>query len=394
MDKHHSLSTGSHNSSIQIELFPEFAQNGTKTVPKPPKSTPNRSVLAPKRNKGGRPKKVLKKVGSGSPLTESELLEERANFQGKTKQRRKMIQRLRSLTNNSKSPWIAFLVQLIRNPHSGIGFNPYQHNYLSSVAGQHQFAKITGKSVRQVKRYIRDAETAGILIRRHTTLSRGRDTIKIIPKYILCLGVLNNELNVPPKTAIQDKELDSLMSPISKNLEYLTARKGKNTDQRPLGSADQLKLARKLYHKLDRQQQLLVDYSLSFLDQANPVLRLDNEEAHLRLLSVQFPQQVYDLFKSFEHELAGYGNPAPGRGAILKRTKQLRRSIRNDRELTKQQKQQVSQFKQSMQEAVDKAREAVTKDVPRDPYGRKTSGFVTIGDICGNFDISSIISGE
>ena len=382
-----SLQSSSHNSSIQIELFPEFAQNGAKTAPKSAKSTPNRSVLAPKRNKGGRPKKVLKKVGSGSPLTQSELLEERANFQGKTKQRRKMIQRLRSLTNNSKSPWIAFLVQLIRNPHSGIGFNPYQHNYLSSVAGQHQFAKITGKSIPQIKRYIRDAETAGILIRRHTTLSRGRDQIKTIPKYILCLGVLNNELNDPAKTAIQNKELDSKVIPISKNLGYLTTRKGAEQEKNHLTDEEKLKLSRNLYKRLDKKKQLMVHYSLSFIRQCEEPIRTHGDESHWSLFIVNNPEQVYDLFKTFEHELARYGNPAPWRKAILDRLGKLNRSIKANRKLTKQERDQSQQWETAFAEADYKTRKQHTTHVPRDSYGRKHTSAVPLSDLISNLNI-------
>ena len=398
------LQSGSQNSATQFELFPEFEHKPANSAPVSPSIPPKRAETAPKGNKRGRPRKEVKKVGPGRKLTHSELLEEQVNYRGRKRQRRKMIQKIRSLTGHSKSPWVTFLVQLINNNHSGIGFNPYCSNYLTSVAGQHHFARITKKSVRQVKRYIRDAESAGILIRKHTVISRGRDAIKTIPCYTLALGLLSNELNehsiselnVPAKKSIQDKELGNKMSPISKNLEDLNARRGNEQEKKFLSSEEKLKLSRKLYTKLNSKQQQMVRYSLSFIRQCPEPIRTHGDESHWSLFIVSNPEPVRDMLKAFERELATYtGNPPPARGALLGRLKHLRRSLRNQRKLTKQETAKAQEWDTGFANAERKAKEAVTKDVPHDPYGRKTTGFITFGDIMGHFDMNSIAnSGE
>ena len=77
------------------------------------------------------------------------------------------------------------------------------------------------------------------------------------------------------------------------------------------------------------------------------------------------------MLKAFERELATYtGNPPPARGALLGRLKHLRRSLRNQRKLTKQEAAKAQEWDKAFENAERKTKEQHTTHVPRDPYGR------------------------
>ncbi|MXY07571.1 MAG: hypothetical protein F4Y61_02890 [Rhodothermaceae bacterium] len=161
---------GSNGQAVQLELFPE--------------------------SRRGRPKKEIQRTGPGRNLTADELNRERKAFTCKADQKRKMIQRIRELTGNRKAPWIRFLIRMVECKFFGLGYDPRVEDYGRCFTSQSKMAQLTGKSRRQVKRYIADAKKAGLLIDAHNTVSYGNNGIHTEPKYILTLGVLN-ELNVP-----------------------------------------------------------------------------------------------------------------------------------------------------------------------------------------------------
>lgn len=311
----------------------------------------------------GRPRKEIKRIGTGKPLSPDELKRAQLAFISNRYERAKMIARVRELTA-PKSRLRRFMLELVGNPRMGVGWTPYRSDYFACHTPQKTMAEIMACSVATIKRMIREAVEAGLLLRPDTFVSYGRNQVYRFRTYIVCLGPLA-ELSDPTKTGESgaifadsggNSELSDPTIP-STLIEDLIPRKkirdsgAKNGQIGKDDTAPKLNPAQR-YDILQQSWQRAVKGMRKF-DRARIrglVKRLDDaginwrggREVYIGELMLRHPDLLYERIRAREVKLMK--GSELNRGAIINAATEVRNRLKELRSMGKRNREQVNQL--------------------------------------------------